>query len=178
MNIWEPIENLSGYYINGVGIIKGIKGEFLKTNKHKGGYMKVILNGKNYLVHRLVAKAFIPNPDNKPQVNHKNGIKTDNRISNLEWVTQSENIKHAFNNGLYGDMINNFKELQAVGNKAMVIKMSKPIKQLDIMGNFVNRFSSISDAYRATSISRNQIKDCANRKPKFKTAGGYKWEWD
>lgn len=81
------------------------KGKLLKPKKHKDGYLFVTLtkekSKKNFYVHRLVAEAFIPNPENKPQVNHINGNKTDNTISNLEWVTNAENSRHAYNNGLY-----------------------------------------------------------------------------
>ncbi len=81
------------------------KGKLLKPKKHKDGYLFVTLTKekikKNFYVHRLVAEAFIPNPENKPQVNHINGNKSDNTISNLEWVTNAENSRHAYNNGLY-----------------------------------------------------------------------------
>lgn len=81
------------------------KGKILKPKKHKDGYLFVTLtkekSKKNFYVHRLVAEAFIPNPENKPQVNHINGNKADNTISNLEWVTNAENARHAYNNGLY-----------------------------------------------------------------------------
>ena len=74
------------------------------------GYPKVMLSNGNqkrkyFSIHRLVAQAYIPNLFNKPQINHKNGIKTDNRIENLEWVTQSENIIHAIETGLYPSRI-------------------------------------------------------------------------
>jgi hypothetical protein len=82
----------------------------IKTNKFKkwakdtNGYMKtqIWVNGvsKNVSQHRLVAQYFIDNPKSKKQVNHKNGVKHDNRLENLEWVTQSENAKHSFANGL------------------------------------------------------------------------------
>ena len=111
MIIWSDIPNHnSQYQIPKAGCIKrlatvGTDGRELpeielKQGVDSYGYKKVAIFNKRKFVHRLLAITFIPNPENKPQVNHINGIKADNRLSNLEWATRSENIRHAYANNL------------------------------------------------------------------------------
>ena len=81
-------------------IINKTTGYILKPKHNATGYCYVRLGGKNYLIHRLVAQKYIPNPDNKPQINHKDGNKDNNDITNLEWVTAKENKVHAVEHNL------------------------------------------------------------------------------
>lgn len=99
------IKNYPNYSIDINGNVFNTKrNKIIKTQTDKDGYNFVQVwkcsKPKKLKIHRLIAEYFIGNPDNKPQVNHINGIKNDNRINNLEWVSASENVRHAFNNGL------------------------------------------------------------------------------
>jgi tricorn protease-like protein len=114
--------------------------KFKKWTKDTNGYMKtqIWVNGKpkSVLQHRLIAEQFIDNPENKPQVNHKNGIKHDNRIENLEWVTQSENAKHSFANGLQ--------------------KVTRPCKKvIDVATNKI--YQSVTEAANDFKICRSHL---------------------
>ena len=101
---WREIKGYEGVYVvSNLGRVMNSHGEVLKSSNNEKGYARVILtlNGRKTIkVARLVATAFIENPDNKPEVNHKSGVKADNTADNLEWVTHAENIQHAYDTGL------------------------------------------------------------------------------
>lgn len=98
--VWKPIVGHERYQASTLGRIKNIKGEISKLCYHRQGYLRVMVDGKARMVHRLIAMTFIPNPENKKTVNHINANKEDNRVENLEWATQSENNQHAVRNHL------------------------------------------------------------------------------
>ena len=105
-------------------------------------------NGKSITkkVHRLIASTYLPNPENKPQVNHKNGIKTDNRVENLEWCTQSENQIHAHKTGLKDNFVKNFVNKSRLSNSRLVLDLESGIF-----------FDSVVEAANSKSINQNTL---------------------
>lgn len=104
MEIWKPINENPDYRISNFGNVMGMRGNLLSPRLSKNGYLRVHfkVDGKltDFYIHRLVALHFIPNVENKPEVNHKDGDKSNNNSSNLEWTTGAENTRHAYDFGL------------------------------------------------------------------------------
>lgn len=167
--IWRDVIGYEGrYQISNLGRVKSVKKDLILSPKNNyDGYLRIQLWRKCKAIfvsiHRLVAESFIDNPENKPFVNHINGIKSDNRYENLEWVTQQENIIHAWKNGLSKPQFNNI--------------LSRAVDQLSMNGEFINRFPSTMEAERQTGIQRSTISAVCRGYGNHKSAGGYKWRY-
>lgn len=138
---------------------------FCKQHYDKDGYLICSFNNKAKKVHRLVAETFIPNPENLPQINHKNELKDDNRVENLEWCDASYNSN-------YGNRTKN--NALALLNRP---DKSKQVYQYNTNGELLNIFSSIREAVRKTGANKNGISGCCNHKKSFHTCCGFIWSY-
>lgn len=169
------IKDFPNYYVTESGdVYSRASGRIkkLKQNKLNCGYLMVSLcnNGKTkkYLVHRLVAQTFIPNPENKKEINHKNGIKTDNKIDNLEWSTRSENVLHTYY------VLHRKPSKAFLGRVGKLHPNAKPILQIKD-GKVIAEFYGCCEAERETGICAKNIYACCNGK--HKKIGGYQWKY-
>ena len=149
---------------NKYNILKNqIKKGYAQVNLYKDGKMKTVS------VHRLVAEAFLDNPDNLQDVNHKNGIKLDNRVENLEWISERDNTKHAFENNLGGFKDRALKQLEKIN--------SRHYSKIDLIKNDVSlTFSNTQEVADFLGVKRASVADAIkhNKKLKHYTLIGYK----
>lgn len=185
MEDWKIIEEYPNYMVSSEGKVKSIerndsrgrhkKGKILSPRYNTRGYITVVLykNGKpqTFRVNRLVAQVFIPNPDNKPYVDHINGDRADNRVCNLRWVTHKENM----NNPLTILKFKNNKNKQKIATECARLKTSKPVLQFSKNGDFIRKWDSASVAERDGNFNSTCIGECC--RGKFKMSGGYIWRY-
>ena len=196
--IWKPIMGYEGLYeVSNLGRVRSLdridsnnhplKGVILKPYISNSGYLLVGLYKQQKrdrkLLHRLVAEAFIPNPDNKPEIDHINTIKTDNTVflnedgsinyekTNLRWTTRKENI----NNPLTKTKMQINARKPSKGKYGKKHHRSKPIIQYDKEGNFIKEWDCANDVERVLGISNKHIGSvCLGKR---KSCGGYIWKY-
>lgn len=173
--VWKDIQGYEGLYqISNFGNVKSLERykknnggsktliaeTILKQSKNNRGYCRIYLckdsNKKAFSVHRLVADAFVPNPNNLTEVNHKDENKENNCFDNLEWCDCNYNINYGTH------------------NKKISLTKSCTVQAFDKKGCLVMEFHSMSEAGRRTGIPQQNISRCINRK--CETAGGYVWK--
>lgn len=173
MEIWKDIKGYEGLYqVSNLGRVRSLgngnssnsKFKIRKLDKSSKYYRIILSNNKKrdkYLVHRLVAEAFIPNPENKPEIDHKNTDVTDNRVENLRWVTRVENLNNPITRARKS-------KVQTNGKK------SKPVLQYTIFDEFVREWPSINETGRE-GFNMSGVWLCCIGKQN--TSHGFKWKY-
>jgi hypothetical protein len=169
--MWKDISDYPNYMVNESGeIYSKVRKKLLKQQVTKFGYARVGLYKNNtmklFAVHRIVAQAFIPNPNNLPQINHINENKLDNRVENLEWCTPSYNINHGSRNKIVSKKLTEYKN----------VTVAKHVQQINKdTGDIVKTWTSTREIERELGIPHSNIHACCTGKRK--TRKGYIWRY-
>lgn len=176
MELWKDVKEYKGLYqVSNLGNIKSldkkdslgrkVKGKKMKPIKRKDGYLDITLHkdgkGKHFLLHRLIAEAFIENKNNSNEINHIDENKTNNKVENLEWCNRSYNIN-------YG-LANKSRRI------TLLNKRGKKIIQYDKSGNMIKIYPSLMQVVRELNLNRSHLSQACNGKRK--TCGGYYWKY-
>ena len=182
MEEWKTIPDYEEYQVSTLGRVKRLayyknvcgggkqycEERILKSQKRKRGYQAVMLSKnskkKSFLVHRLVAIVFIPNPDNLPQVNHKDENTSNNCVNNLEWCNQCYNSNYGTSK-------------YRISTKLKNGVLSKPVEQYCKNGMFIMEYPSAIEASRVLGLNVSGIISCCNNNPKYSHCGGYQWKY-
>lgn len=162
--VWKDIEGYCNYEVSNAGRVRNKKTNKFITGYDHFGYLRITLpNRNNVLKHRLVAGAHIPNPDNKPEINHIDGNKQNNDVCNLEWVTRKENVQHAHKIGLCTEHI-----------RRIAKKFSKKVVQHSLTGEVIQVWDSFAECGR-NGYSQSSVHACCNGK--LSTYRGFNWTY-
>lgn len=192
--VWKDVVGYEGKYMvsnigNVVSLLHGGK-RFLKKIISSSGYYVIGLHGRPVGIHRLVAAAFIPNPLNKPCIDHINTVRTDNRVENLRWVTHKENMNNPLSRKHLSDSRQGHKpskeSVEKMRKSLMGRKLSKehvlkmrligePVAMFSLDGKFIREFKGASFAKDELGVAINGVSECCNGNKR--TCGGYMWKW-
>ena len=161
LSMWKAIQNFPNYKVNECGEVFSLRSKKLLRKSASSGYFRVGLmrNGIRYCfpIHRLVAEAFVENPNKLPCVNHKDENKLNNNASNLEWCS------YQYNNTYHQRHLN------------AGLKLRKPVSQFDFNGRFIETYDSVKTAAKKTGMREQSIARAA--RGERKTYGGFIWKW-
>lgn len=172
---WRPIKDFQRLYkVSNHGNIFSLRtNKYRKLQKDKDGYLKVTLyngnNSRKYMVHRLVATAFIPNPQNKSQIDHIDTIKTNNNVQNLRWATRLQNRHNPISMQRYSKL----DHRTCLGKRGIKHCSSKPILCVQLQ----QTFWGCMQAERLLGVDHRHIQDVLHNRNRRKTAGGFHWEY-
>ena len=176
VEVWKTISEFPNYQVSSLGRVRNIStGRVLKGFDNGYGYLKVELfkAGKGYTrkIHRLVAEAFLENPENLPQINHRDEDKANNVVSNLEWCSHEYNINYGTRNerAAKANSIALLENKNSLGKK----NAAKPVKCVET-GEI---FGCAKDAARKYNLELSSVSHAANPNHRQKTAGGYHWQY-
>lgn len=189
MEVWKDVKDYEGLYqVSNFGRVKSLYREFWSGKDHRilkkypetllkiwldnGGYEYVTLckeaKCRKYKVHRLVGEAFIPNPENKPQIDHIDTVRTNNRVENLRWATRRENNLNPITMKRYSDT--------KMGDKNPIKKIKKKVLQIDVNTNeIIKTWDSAVDAAKAIGVDHSNIYRAIYGQ--LSTCRGYKWKY-